>query len=140
VQIYKLFFNSYLCLCMVSSVRLWRALAYWGPLSEPWGAGSRCKKQEKFIVPTCWGHPALKVKLIQWVFIFIRYFLYLHFKCYSLSLFPLWKPLIPSPFTLLTNSPTPASWPWHSPILGHRTFTGPRASPPIDDQLGHLLL
>jgi hypothetical protein len=33
--------------------------------------------------------------------------------------------------SLLTNSPTPASWPWHSPILGHRT--GPRAFPPIDD-------
>ena len=36
--------------------------------------------------------------------------------------------------------PTPASWPWHSPILEHRTFTGPRTSPPIDDQLGHPLL
>ena len=24
-----------------------------------------------------------------------------------------------------------------SPILGHRAFTGPRASPPIDDRLGH---
>jgi hypothetical protein len=29
---------------------------------------------------------------------------------------------------------------WHAPILGHRTFTGPRASPPIDDRLGHPLL
>jgi hypothetical protein len=29
---------------------------------------------------------------------------------------------------------------WHSPILGHRTFTGPTVDPPIDDQLGHLLL
>lgn len=29
------------------------------------------------------------------------------------------------------------AWPWHSPIVGHRTFTGPRASPPIDDQLGN---
>jgi hypothetical protein len=32
------------------------------------------------------------------------------------------------------------SWSWHSPILGHRAFTGPRASPPIADQLGHPLL
>ena len=37
------------------------------------------------------------------------------------------------PLPLLPNPPTPTSWPWHSPILGHRTFTGPRASPPIDD-------
>jgi hypothetical protein len=29
---------------------------------------------------------------------------------------------------------------WHSLILGHRAFTGPRASPPIDDLLGHSLL
>jgi hypothetical protein len=32
------------------------------------------------------------------------------------------------------------SWYWHSLIRGHKTFTGPRASPPIDDQLGHPLL
>jgi hypothetical protein len=37
------------------------------------------------------------------------------------------------PLLLLINPPTPASWPWYSPILGHRTFTGPMASPPIDD-------
>ena len=48
-------------------------------------------------------------------------------------LFPLQKPLIPSPL--------PSTfWPRHSPILGHRALIGPRASPPIDDQLGHPLL
>jgi hypothetical protein len=26
-----------------------------------------------------------------------------------------------SPLPLLPNPPTSASWPWHSPILGHRT-------------------
>ena len=31
-------------------------------------------------------------------FSFIEYFLYLHFKCYPLSRFPLWKLPIPSPF------------------------------------------
>jgi hypothetical protein len=51
----------------------------------------------------------------------IRYFLYLHFKCYPPQDHP----------HLLTNPPTPASWPWHSPILGPRTFIGPRASPPV---------
>jgi hypothetical protein len=37
-----------------------------------------------------------------------------------------------------TYPPTPASLPWHS--LGHRAFTGPRASPPIDAQQGRPLL
>ena len=51
--------------------------------------------------------------------IFIRYFLHLHFKCYLES------PLYPPP-ALLPNPPTPASWPWHSPVLGHMIFTRPR--------------
>jgi hypothetical protein len=66
---------------------------------------------------------------------FIRYLLYLHFKCYPLSWFPLSLPASPC-----TNPPTPTPWPWHSPTLGHRDFTGPRASPPSDDWLGHPLL
>jgi hypothetical protein len=40
---------------------------------------------------------------------------------------------------LIPNPPTPTSWPWHFPILGHRIFERPRASPPIDGQLDHLL-
>ena len=50
------------------------------------------------------------------------------------------KPPISSPLPLLTNPPTPTSWHWHALILGYRTFTRPRASPPIDDQLGPPLL
>jgi hypothetical protein len=42
--------------------------------------------------------------------------------------FPSEKSPILSPIPLLPDPPTPASWPRHSPILGHRTFTGPRAS------------
>jgi hypothetical protein len=64
---------------------------------------------------------------------FIRYFLHLHFKCYPQS------PICPVP-TLLPNPTTPAFWPWHSPVLGHMIFARPRASPPIDGQLGHPLL
>ena len=41
---------------------------------------------------------------------------------------------------LLTDIPTPTSWPWHSPTLGHKAFIEPRASLPVDDQLGHPLL
>jgi hypothetical protein len=55
--------------------------------------------------------------------------------------------LISPPKISYPHPPAPApqpthshSWSWHSPILGHRAFTGPRASPPIDDQLGHPLL
>ena len=66
-------------------------------------------------------------------YIFIRYFLHLHFKCYPKS--PIYLPL-----ALLPNPPTPASWPWHSPELGHIILSRPRAFPPNDGQRGHLLL
>jgi hypothetical protein len=59
-----------------------------------------------------------------------------------LSPFLVSPPKIPYP---LPSPPAPKptcshSWFWHSPILGLRDFIGPRASPPIDDQLGHCLL
>ena len=41
---------------------------------------------------------------------------------------------------MLPNPPTPASWPWHSPVLGHMIFARERASHPIDGHLGHPLL
>jgi hypothetical protein len=47
---------------------------------------------------------------------------------------------IPYTLPLLPIPPTPTSWPWHSPLLGHRIFARPRASPTIDGWLGHLLL
>jgi hypothetical protein len=46
----------------------------------------------------------------------------------------------PLPTPSAPNPHNPAYWPWHSPILGHTSVTGPRAFPPIDDQLGHPLL
>jgi hypothetical protein len=50
----------------------------------------------------------------EWL-LFIRYFLYIHFKCYpECSLYP--------PSALLPYPPTPASWPWHSPVLWHIKF------------------
>jgi hypothetical protein len=49
------------------------------------------------------------------------------------------KPPIPSP-TLLPKPPTPASYPWYSPVLGHMIYTRPRASLPIDGRVGHPLL
>jgi hypothetical protein len=58
-----------------------------------------------------------------------------------LSPFLISLPKTPSPtLPVLTNPPTPTSWPWHSPTLGYRAFTGLRASLPIDDWLSHPLL
>jgi hypothetical protein len=41
---------------------------------------------------------------------------------------------------LLPNLPIPIPGPGIPLYRGHRTFTGPRASLPIDNQLGHSLL
>jgi hypothetical protein len=72
------------------------------------------------------------------LFFLIRYFLYLHFKFPFLVSPPkIPYPLPPPPDFQPTHS---HSWSWHSLILGLRNFTGPRASPPIDDRLGHPLL
>jgi hypothetical protein len=60
-----------------------------------------------------------------------------------LSSFPPPQVPIPSPSSCFCEGvypPTPASLSSNSPTLGHRAFTGPRASPPIDAQQGHLLL
>jgi hypothetical protein len=40
-------------------------------------------------------------------------------------------PLLPSPASMrvLLHLPTPVSAPYHSPVLGHQTSTGPRDSP-----------
>ena len=52
---------------------------------------------------------SFKIKNIDKSIFFIRYFLYIHFKCYpKSSLYP--------PPTLIPKPPTPASWPW--PCIG----------------------
>ena len=66
---------------------------------------------------------------------------------FSLFTIPMLSPFLVSPLkicyplTLPAHYPTNShSWSWNSPILGHRAFTGPRASPLIDDWLGHHVL
>jgi hypothetical protein len=72
--------------------------------------------------------------------------MYLHFKCYPLSWFPLWNHIshLPSPLLLRRCSPThlytPTSPPWRSPTLRELAFTGPRAFPPINARQCHSLL
>jgi hypothetical protein len=66
---------------------------------------------------------------------FIFYFLLDIFFIYILNITPF--PSFPSD-NPLPSSPAPRpthshSWSWHSPILKPRAFTGPKASPPIDD-------
>jgi hypothetical protein len=76
------------------------------------------------------------------------YFIYLYFKCYALSWFPLWKPLPHPPSPCFSDGAphppthpfTPAFLPWHSTTLGHQAFIGPRSFPPIDGWQGHPLL
>ena len=83
------------------------------------------------------------MSLAFFFFFCLDFFFNFYFKYYPLSWFLFWKPSTPYPITphpLLTNPSTPASWPCFSPTLRHRAFTGPRASPPIDDWLGHPLL
>jgi hypothetical protein len=55
-------------------------------------------------------------------FLLYIFFIYIsNFKCYpESSLYP------PPPPALLPYPPTPASWPWHSPVLGHIKFAIPR--------------
>jgi hypothetical protein len=90
-----------------------------------------------------------KVCLFLWCLnnlLFCRFFSFLIFLLFSLFAFQMLSPFLFSP----QKSPIPSppsyqptyshSWSWHAPILGHRTFTGPRASIPIDDRLGHPLL
>jgi hypothetical protein len=68
---------------------------------------------------------------------FLIGFFYIHFKCYTFSRSPL-------PLNPLSHPPPSASMnpPTHFclPVLGHRAFTGPRASLPIDFGQGHPLL
>jgi hypothetical protein len=64
--------------------------------------------------------------------IFIRYFLYFHFKCYpESSLYP--------PPAMLPYPQAPTSWPWRSSVLGHIKFARPGASLPNDGRLGCLI-
>ena len=71
--------------------------------------------------------------------------IYLHFKCFPLSMSSLWKPHIPSSLPLPlggcspSHLPTPVFQPWDSLTLGHQSPSGPVAAPPSDVQQGHPL-
>jgi hypothetical protein len=89
------------------------------------------------------------MRMVSIDFYFILFYFILFYSIFSLFAFQMLSPFlvfhknplpfIPSLLPLLTNLYTPTSWPCHSPTLGHKAFTGPQASPPIDDWLGHPL-
>jgi hypothetical protein len=82
-----------------------------------------------------WTDTMTKPNLIKHTFFW--YFIYLHFKCYPLSWFPLQNPPShPPPSVSMRVIPHPST---HS-YLPTGAFTGPMASSPIDTQQGHLLL
>jgi hypothetical protein len=81
---------------------------------------------------------------IMSLFIFFLHFYQIFYFSYiwnviCLSGFSTENPF-PNLLPLLTNPPTPPFCPGHSPTLRHRALTGWRASPPIDDWLGHPLV
>jgi hypothetical protein len=83
-----------------------------------------------------WQHKELYSKLK--IFFLDIFFIYIS-NAIPFPSFSSENPLSPP----LPSAPQPThshSWFWHSPILGHRACTGPRASTPIDDQVGHPLL
>jgi hypothetical protein len=74
----------------------------------------------------------LSEECIQNVFYLDIFFIYIS-NVIPFPGFPSEKHPAPPPHPLLTNPPTPAFWPWHFPLLGHRDFIGQRVSPPIDN-------
>jgi hypothetical protein len=84
-------------------------------------------------------HFDLFIYLLTYLFINYFYLIFSLFTFQMLSSFlvsPLKIPYAfpPPPAPQLTHSHSQS---WHSPTLGHNTFTGPKASPPVDDRLGH---
>jgi hypothetical protein len=77
--------------------------------------------------------------IFYWIFIL---FTFQMFSPFQVSLSKTSYPIPPSPASMRVFSylPTPIFPPWHSPTLGNRKPSGPRASPPTDVQQVHPLL
>jgi hypothetical protein len=92
------------------------------------------KDMERVILKFIWKgnkRRIAKTVLVCFVFCFflIKYFIYIS----NVISYPRKCPIPSSlpPLPLFPNLPIPDSWLCHSIILGNRTFTGPRATPPI---------
>ena len=117
----------------------WRTFTSPLPSLEELMCSALSHKLSNSFVSTCW--PGGQKDNMKTFFLFLLDIFFIYISI--VSPFPGFHskiPQYPPCFSLLTNPPTAAYWPCHFPTLGHRTFTGPRASPLIDDQLGHPLL
>jgi hypothetical protein len=94
--------------------------------------------------------PIIQLLFFSFIFSFLCFFLGGGFFIYISNVIPFPSPSPETPYSISlplflwgcspTHTPTPGSLPWNSPILGHGAFTGPRASPAIDDPQGYPLL
>jgi hypothetical protein len=78
--------------------------------------------------------------LLFFVFIFLLDILFIFIPFSSFPSANPHQPPPPASMRILPLLPTPASLPKHSPKLGHRSSTGPRASLPTDALKGRHLL
>jgi hypothetical protein len=95
--------------------------------------------QEEYLGGNILQNSFCKSLLIVILFIYISNIILLHsFPSKNL----LSRPLCPCFYegVLPTKPSSSTSPPWHSPIVGHQSFTGPRASPAIDARQGYPLL
>jgi hypothetical protein len=74
--------------------------------------------------------------LLRIVFATLGFLVFIIFFIYISNAIPKVPYTLPPP-ALLPSPPTPASWSWHSHVLGQIIFARPRISPPIDGLLGH---
>ena len=93
-----------------------------------------------WVTPTC---PYINKESIQFFsnFLFFPFFNWIFYLCiYISNVIPFPGFISENPHPIPDSSasmrafpypPTPTSLPWHSPTLGHRTFTGPRALLPL---------
>jgi hypothetical protein len=85
-------------------------------------------------------HPCQRVLLLEFLILPFFFFLNWIYRYIFQMLSPFLVSPRETPYPIHPPSPTSASPPWHSPTLGERAFTGPRASPAIDALQGHALL
>ena len=111
----------------------------WENQVKPWK-----KMGIRIMINSHWGYNIILIKgachcSVKLCFFFLDiFFIYISYAIPFPSF--LSKNHLYPPPAFLPNSPTPASWPCHSHVLGHIIFARPRASPSIEGLLSHPLL
>jgi hypothetical protein len=110
----------YECMCACAMTLMWNSVNNLGCESPH----SRSKDLSSWSFPQELWDCRHTFTVSSFYYYYYYYWIFSSFAFQMLSLFlvsPLKNILLPSspPCPLLTNPPTPASWPWHSPPLGH---------------------